>query len=108
MITFNIFFKRINTNIILRFVSFLITINYDDRLRTLEEESKNITCPLNEEESLGDDLTFDCQAEVDEGKVINTVGLMMIVLSSIKKWKHYLAHMLMGQRMIFQLKQVVH
>ena len=34
MITFNIFFKRIYTNIILRFVTFLIKINYDDRLRT--------------------------------------------------------------------------
>ena len=75
MITFNIFFKRINTNIILRFVTFLIKINCDDRLRTLEEEEKNITCPLNEEESTGDDLQFDCSSPIDEGKVINTVGV---------------------------------
>ena len=75
MITFNIFFKRINTNIILRFVTFLIKINYDDRLRTQEEEAKNITCPINEKESIGDDLQFDCSSPIDEGKIINTVGV---------------------------------
>ena len=75
MITFNIFFKRINTNIILRFVTFLIKINYDDRLRTQEEEAKNITCPINEKELIGDDLQFDCSSPIDGGKIINTVGV---------------------------------
>ena len=75
MIKFNIFFKRINTNITLSSVSFLIKLNYKNRLRHLEEELKNVTCPLNEEESKGDDLQFDCNTSIPEDKEINTVGV---------------------------------
>ena len=75
MIKFNIFFKRINTNITLISVSFLIKLNYKNRLRHLEEELKNVTCPLNEEESKGDDLQFDCNTSIPEDKEINTVGV---------------------------------
>ena len=30
---------------------------------------------INEKELIGDDLQFDCSSPIDEGKIINTVGV---------------------------------
>ena len=78
LITFKIYFRRINTKVYISFVNFIIRINYDNRLRRIEEVEKNVTCPLsdkNEDNANDDNLQFDCSVPVEEGKEIDTVGI---------------------------------
>lgn len=77
-ITFKIFFKRINTKVILEYVTFLLRLNYRNRLRNLEEVEQNVTCPLsdkNENNNNDDNLQFDCSAPVNTTKALDKVGV---------------------------------